>query len=70
MKKYWMVHRPGTACSYMHTSFDAAVTEARRLHAQSGQAFAIVEAVGTIGESAELPRLEAHTPDDGEDAPY
>lgn len=64
MKKYWMVHRPGTSTTYMHPIFESAMAEARRLRKVFGGVFVVLEAIGTLGVPDDLPRI------DFEDFPY
>jgi len=57
MKRYWMVHFPGTATRVLYPSLDAAIAEAKRLHRQTGDSFVVLESVGVVVGPDELPTM-------------
>lgn len=58
--KFWMVWSPnGRAPTHQHPTLDSAETEAKRLAAQTGQSFAVLEAVSAFRKKPpEQPPVE------------
>ena len=67
MTKYWMVHKPGTECRYMHGSRPKAEAEAKRLIRENGGEYVIMEAVAVVKRVVPIEVVEL---DDFDELPF